>query len=332
MILFSVWNGMAAAAPVSKIDGAAYLPLETLARENGLAYQYDPILKNALLTGPKGIFKTHVGAEFAWDGRRLIRLERKVCLSDGAVMVPESALEYLMPAPTPAPEPAVVSRPIRIVIDAGHGGHDFGAISRGLAEKRVVLEVARGVWQELEKAGFRVRMTRKGDEFIPLEGRVRVAGDDDADFFVSIHANASLSKSLKGFETYYLSEKADDEFLAQNRAGHEPFRSETAKFDLRNNELKAVVWDLKQEDNRRRSVNLAETIGRSVERSVSISNRRFRSAEFFVLKWTDCPAVLVEMGYLTNDEDEKNLKQPSYRRQMAHAIAEGIIQYAGRAR
>jgi N-acetylmuramoyl-L-alanine amidase len=191
------------------------------------------------------------------------------------------------------------SRIRRIVVDAGHGGQDHGATSRyGTREKDLVLDVARRVRDELRSLGLDVIMTRDSDFFVPLEERSQIANGRQADLFVSIHANASQSPSLKGFEIYHVPPWAGND-----------------------------IEDRKDSQARAESVRMAGIVADAVERSVEISNRRIKSARFMVLKQTLCPAVLIEMGYITNREDEKRLNDPLYRQKLARGIVWGLLDY-----
>ncbi len=230
----------------------------------------------------------------------------------------------VIPAAPLMPRPLIQT----IVVDAGHGGKDAGAISlRGLLEKDVTLELARRVRDELSVKGISVIMTRDRDMFVPLSARARVANEKRADLFVSIHANASVSRSLKGFEIYYLNDPSGDKAAAARRA--ENLSGVTKAEAIRESDayLKAVLWDLKDADNRRESLRLAGHIGETAQHSVPIGANRLRAANFYVLKWTECPSVLVELGYVSNRSDENKLRSARYRRKMAAAIAEGILKF-----
>ena len=327
------------------INGASYIPIYSLSSQKGFQYQWDPLLQNAIVRGDRGAIKFHVGSEYILNQGTLIKLKDKVRFFQGIVVAPVSASEYLegLSAPLAYKTPAVsqalygtrrVAAPLgvhriqRIVIDPGHGGRDYGAISpRGTVEKRLVLDIARTVRDELKKEGLEVVMTRNSDIFIPLAQRAHIANKKNADFFVSIHANASESRSLRGFEIYYLSEATDDLALALQRAEDSSLRFETAKWDHPPNGLKTIVWDLKETENRRESIHIAKFVTDAVMESSEVSDHRIRSAQFYVLKWTECPAVLVETGYLTNLEDEHRLNNPSYRRRLALGIVGGLLDY-----
>lgn len=321
----------------TRVDGASYIRANPFSKANRFGFAWDPFLKNAVISGPGGRIKCHLGSEYALLGRRVVRLESKTRIFNDQFLIPLSAAPFLeglsapppaVIAPSAAAVPAMAHRIQRVVVDAGHGGRDYGAISPGgTAEKKIVLDIARAVAKELEKQGIEAILTRKSDVFIPLRRRSEIANKKEADLFVSIHANASRSRSLKGFEVYTLSEATDDAALALERAENASLGFERNFFDRSNTSLKAIVWDLRETENRRASIRAAERIVTSVDRSVAISEKRLRSANFYVLRWAECPAVLVETGYLTQRGDEKKLKSFTYRQDLAKAITGGLMGY-----
>lgn len=301
--------------PTVTVDGISYVPLNSLSDSSGFLYRWDPLLKNAMVSGSKGAIKFHIGSEYILDGGNIVKLDGKVRILNGSVLAPLSVEPYLtglMGEKTFVP----THRIRKIVIDAGHGGQDFGAISPwGVKEKDLTLQIANQIRERLERAGLQVVMTRDADVYVPLSERAYTTNKEKADLFVSVHANASSANSLKGFEVYYLSEAVDDVALAVSR-------SEDAS-----GELQAVLWDLKESENRRQSIRVANAVTAAVQHAVEISNSRIRAAKFYVLKWTDCPSVLVETGYLTNREDEKRLESGTYQEDLAQGVARGILDY-----
>ncbi len=332
-----------AALPVSTVSGIRYLDVERYCLDRGLAYAWDPVAKTASVSAASGVLRFGIDGEYALKDDRLLPLDAKTLWLKGAVMVPASAQAYLESLLPGAPPPATVSRIAappkaslsapaarirKVVIDAGHGGEDTGAISPlGTREKGIALDVARRVRDRLRAQGLEVIMTRDRDVFLPLAMRASIANKSGADLFVSIHANASTSHALRGFEIYYLSEATDDAALAVERAENSSLRFETASTAAPTKDRRAIFWDLKETQNRKESLKIAQGISQAMDRSVPIAANRIRTANFYVLKWTECPAVLVETGYVSNRLDEHRLKRPAYRQSLADAVVEGLLAY-----
>jgi N-acetylmuramoyl-L-alanine amidase len=214
----------------------------------------------------------------------------------------------------------------KVVIDAGHGGKDPGAIGRsGLKEKDVNLDIARRLKDILQDEGIRVILTRDRDTFVSLRQRVDIANHSDADFFVSIHSNANYSSRLKGFEVYYLSKQADNIKRAQIAARDSiaPFRD--MAMDSSSQELKVILWDMIYTENMAESVRLAKDIYSVSADGLNTDSRRLKSASFYVLRNTQMPALLIEVGYISNPYEEKKLGNAYYRQNIAEVLAKAIL-------
>lgn len=213
---------------------------------------------------------------------------------------------------------------VRVLVDAGHGGHDTGAVSpRGILEKQVALDIARRLARELKDRGAEVRMTRDEDHFVTLDDRARMAAEMKADLFVSVHANASPSPDLRGFEIYRLSDTAGLEEVALRRAAKPTEQLERPeRFAEPGESVKAVYWDLVATENRRRAAETASAMKAPLERDGLAPVCRLRTADFRVLKWSESPALLLETGYLTNRDDERKLRSPIYRGRLARTVAD----------
>ena len=224
--------------------------------------------------------------------------------------------------------------PLRlIVLDAGHGGHDPGATGpSGLTEKEVVLDVTRRVARMVEdNLGVKVALTRNADVFVPLRDRTNFANKQRADLFVSIHANAHPRAVSEGVETYFLSSEASDNDARQvaaveNGVVQLESPASRAKGDL----LKSILWDLAQSEFQQESSFMAETVQDSMTRSLNLVNRGVKQAGFYVLGGAAMPAILIEIGFLTNPKEEKKLATPAYRESVARAIYAGLSEYKHR--
>jgi len=219
---------------------------------------------------------------------------------------------------------------INIIIDPGHGGKDTGAVGRNykVKEKDVVLDIAKKLKDELRKMGnFKITLTRTGDNFVSLWKRSDIANNAKADLFISIHANASRYRKVKGFEVFYLSNATDDNARAIAAAENEALSYENNSNHNKPDYLDATVWDMKLSENRIESKELANFICKSASSQLGVRNRGIKSARFNVLKGTRMPAVLVEVGFLSNKDEEWRLRSTEYRKKVATAIAKGILAY-----
>jgi N-acetylmuramoyl-L-alanine amidase len=239
-------------------------------------------------------------------------------------------------APTPGTAVASLPRaPIQgdnrkrtIVVDAGHGGIDPGTHgATGLQEKNVVLAVARELRKSLESTGrYRVQLTRDNDVFIPLRERVNIARAAHGDLFVSLHADSSERRDIRGASVYTLSEDGSDR-EAMKLAEKENMSDVIAGVDLagENNPVASILIDLAQRDTMNRSARFAETVVSSLPVATSVrATTPHRAAGFAVLKAPDIPAVLVELGYLTNSQDESEMATDIWRGRVAQAIRGAI--------
>lgn len=252
----------------------------------------------------------------------------------GAPPPPAAAAE-----PTPAPEPPATNRAgsyslarqlglgvRRIVIDAGHGGHDPGTIGRGgLQEKELVLDVAlrleRLVRQDL---GAEVILTRSTDVFIPLEERTAIANSRGADLFLSIHANSSRNASAGGIETYFLSFAQNSH--AEAVAARENAISPATLKDLQNL-VKAITLNSKIDESRDFAASVQERMVAGVRQEHVVRDRGVHTAPFYVLIGANMPAVLAEIAFVSNPQDEKRLKTPDYREILARSLLSGVKSY-----
>ena len=216
----------------------------------------------------------------------------------------------------------------RIVIDAGHGGHDTGTIGpTGLMEKDLCLDVAlrlgKIIKQRLPSAD--VVFTRSDDTFIPLEERTHIANGARADMFISIHANSSPDSAARGIETYYLNLKGSPE--AMEVAARENATSEQGIHELEDL-VKQIARTEKIDESREFAEDVQESLSKRVQKTVKpMKNRGVRKAPFVVLIGADMPSILTEISFLSNPADERLLKQPEHRQRVAEGIFQGITGY-----
>jgi N-acetylmuramoyl-L-alanine amidase len=245
---------------------------------------------------------------------------------------PRLVLDFTRVLP-PAAGPQQAAVPLRtIVLDAGHGGHDSGAIGPGgLQEKELALDVTRRVARLLEgQLGVKVLLTRDGDTFIPLRDRTSYANRNGADLFVSIHANAHRFAVHEGVEVYFLSSEATDNAARQVAAAEnsvvqleKPSSGRTGRSEI----VRTMLWDLAQAEFQIESSRLAETVLDAMTQALRIPNRGVKQAGFYVLGGAAMPAILVEIGFVTNPREERRLKDSKYRDEIARAIFSGLADY-----
>ena len=212
-----------------------------------------------------------------------------------------------------------------IMIDPGHGGKDPGASgSGGLREKDVNLRFALMLGEMLQRKGFKILYTRTTDVFIPLEERTAMANVQKADLFISIHCNAHRSRKISGFETYYLN-------LASNKDAVRVAARENAVTTKRISDLQFILTDLMLSSKMKESKDLAllvhSGIITGVQKHYTVTDHGVRTAPFYVLMGAKMPAILVELGYLTNPTERKRLDSKTYLSRQARALVEGIVAY-----
>ena len=216
----------------------------------------------------------------------------------------------------------------KIVVDAGHGGHDTGTIGpNGLLEKDLVLDVALRLGKLLEqKLGADVVYTRDDDTFIPLETRTAIANQNQADLFISIHANSSPDPSARGVETYYLNFTRNADALEV--AARENAVSETSVHDLQDLVKKIALKD-KIDESREFAADVQRSLyaGES-SKSPGVKNRGVKKAPFIVLIGANMPSILAEISFVSNPTDARKLRTPEYRQKIAESLYRGVTRYA----
>ena len=219
----------------------------------------------------------------------------------------------------------------RVVLDAGHGGHDEGATGpSGLREKDLVLDVAKLLAGRLRKRGVTVVMTRTSDEFLSLEERTAVANDAHADLFLSIHANASSSRKPQGIETYFASlDATDDDARATAERENSAFGAAAPQFGNAD-PLAAILGDLIESQHLQESSEFAKIAQNRLGDVDRVPSRGVKQAPFVVLMGVQMPASLVEIGFLTNPEDEKFLRRRRQREALADALADAVMAFGKR--
>lgn len=300
-----------------------------------------PKVPSALVSKDKNISKIRIAQHLKNTIRVVVEVEGKQRLSMKQVVpekktaLPQLPKELLKPekiarvskAPAEVAPPLVVAdpeekKPLRIVIDPGHGGDDPGAIGkRGLKEKDITLAVSKRMKALIEKRipGTRVFMTRDHDKTLTLPSRTDFANRMQADLFISVHVNASLNRETQGIETYYLN-------ITHDRYALRLAARENAMSESETSNLEYILADLAMKSSVSDSVRLGRVVqdslcGSLLEQWDDIKNLGLKQAMFYVLMGAKMPAILVETSFISNKTDEKRLKDDAYQ----HAVAEGIV-------
>jgi N-acetylmuramoyl-L-alanine amidase len=217
-----------------------------------------------------------------------------------------------------------------IVIDAGHGGADPGAIgASGTYEKNITLAMAQELKEALDKKGvYKVYLTRNRDIFIPLRERVKISRGHDADLFISIHADSAQNKKAAGLSVYTLSETASDkEAAALAEKENKADIVAGMNFAEHSKEVSDILLNLAQRETNNSSAEFATYLSNQMSQIVKTVSNTHRFAGFAVLKAPDVPSVLMELGYLSNATEERQLKQKAYRAKLAAAAVKAVDKY-----
>jgi N-acetylmuramoyl-L-alanine amidase len=213
--------------------------------------------------------------------------------------------------------------PPPIVIDPGHGGGDTGAVSSGgLSEKYLSLDIARRLARELTSRGHTVRLTRNGDEARALSDRTALANRLEARIFVSLHANASTVSYVRGAETYYMS--LDDSSTDEQAAATAELENRANRGARPRSPLDLILWDLAQAEVLNESADLALAVQARLNARLGLNDRGVKQAPFVVLTGATMPAILVEVGFLSNPSEGRQLATAEHQQRLAEALALGI--------
>jgi len=239
--------------------------------------------------------------------------------------------EAIASAPVPTPKPTVPgSQTYVIMIDPGHGGVDPGAISRkGTHEKDITLEYAKALAASLNRLPqYKAQLTRKDDRYLRLRERIAIARQQKANLFISLHADSAPNRRARGLSVYTLSETASDKEAAM-LARRENKSDIISGMDLsdKSSDVANILIDLAQRETKNKSSLLAEIIIKELDSRVYLVKNSHRFAGFAVLKAPDIPSVLVELGFLSNRDDEKLLRSAPYREKLVKSMAQAVRRY-----
>lgn len=315
------------------IDGGRYVSSLDLLAALGLEGEWRP--REGALDARVGrmALQLRAGSRSMKYGDRTLRLPRAPVRVGDGLLVPEEFIGPLRAAfienePSTAEQLPAGTALRTVIVDPGHGGDDLGAESPGgLLEKDVALAVGRKLAQKLRaRLGCRVILTRESDRAISLPERSATATREEGDLFISLHANAAPSPAARGFETFILSDTATDAEAGRLAAlenaagpgGGDPFAS---------NFLQETLQGLMQAEAMEESARLASLIQARIGGVLESKNRGVKQAPFWVLAGVEMPAVLVELGFMTNGAEARRLGDPRVQDRVADALAEAVVAF-----
>ena len=275
--------------------------------------------------------------EFGEDNKDLakvpvVKFEEKSIVDDSYTIVDDTAtLAEISPAKTTAKKKTSKRKRI-IVIDAGHGGEDPGAVGpNGTKEKDINLSIAYELKKNFDTDNdYEVILTRKDDTFIPLVERTNIANEQNADLFVSIHCNANFNRSVSGFEVYFLSEKATDSQSAATATLENSVLEFEGKPTKKRAVLQEMLWSMMVNEHINDSSELCGFIASETPGRLKIPNRGVKQANLYVLRGSQMPSVLVESAFISNYSEESKLNSKKFQTSVSDSIYEGIKKYYAR--
>jgi N-acetylmuramoyl-L-alanine amidase len=273
-----------------------------------------PVKLDSLVLGPSGTF----GDRLVFD------LHSKMSTAREIAHVASS------PAPKPVKSP---SRDLVIVVDAGHGGKDPGCISaKGAYEKKVALAIAHNLAKRINKEkGYKARLVRTEDIFVPLRKRVDIAHQYDADMFISVHADAAPNRRARGASVFALSSSGATSAMARWMAKRENDADLVGTNSLplqgKDSDLANVILDMSMSTTIASSLDLGHSVLSSLGTVAKIHQKQVQQAGFAVLKSPDIPSILVETGFMSNAQDSKRLLNPRHQQVVADRIFDGVHNY-----
>lgn len=301
--------------------------LKDLCVRYGLNCSLDSDSQVITINGQDVQAKAMAGSDIVMIDNDKLNLSSPVRIEHGIIYVPpDFRTKVVMPM---AKKSSSSKKSFTIMLDAGHGGQDPGGIGYfGTKEKMIVLDIVKRLKANLEERGMNVITTRSSDDFISLERRAELANQKHINLFVSIHANISRSRKTKGIEVYYLKELDAVERKEAMDPGKYQAMFKGYKMKQGDSRLKKTLIAMMSDYKNSESDRLSGYLVREVSSAAEIRNRGDKQAGFYVLKYTLVPSVLIEVGFLSNKTEEKNLQLGEYRQKIADGITDSLVRYA----
>ncbi len=336
------WCHMLAAVFLVALAGCATSPrgghradsgttLEDLCGKYAMDCVWDGVVQTVTMRYHGQKVQALVGSNIVMIGETRLALSAPIERRRGAVVVPaDFETLVFMTERVPASEKPAVGRTLtRVIIDAGHGGKDAGATGfYGIREKDIDLDLARRVAANFREAGVEAVLTRDKDEFISLDRRSELATRPDADFYLSIHANANRNHRARGLEVYYSGILNKEDRVDLRRCDNE--KKICLLFNMRRDSeaLNRMVLGMLYTNKMKMSPVMADAVSRGMALDLGQPSRGSKTARYFVLRNTLIPAILVEVGFISNPREAKLLKDAAYRQKIADAITRSLMRYA----
>ena len=328
--------GILAALVIAAAGCANYISTSELASRLEGRVEEQAGAQRATVVGAGHEIRVESGTSVVFIDGRAVILHQPARLAKGSLEVSDEIFRFIPPTtarrpvtpPVPTPPSPAKYRVNRIVIDPGHGGENFGADYAGVREKTVNLDIALKIAEELRKQGMQVTLTRADDTSVPLDERSEIANAAQADLFVSIHSNAARNHAASGVEIYYLGESTSGSLVDDvTRAEQLNTKNLLMPRSADEADIPSPVSPSQLGQWRRQSYELARYIHDAMVTRLAAESRGVKPQRYLVLKSTCSPAVLVEVGFLSNFTDRSHLADPGYRTRVAMAIAGGILSY-----
>ena len=327
-------TGCSTVRPVPIFVGHSPVLLKDICKKNNVKWKWDSVSQIINLNYQGSVADLLVGSDVVMIGKEKIILSEPIDVVRSVIVVPvdfeRRVVGNLIDKHPGSYEPLSLRYKIRqVVIDSGHGGRDSGAVGySGLLEKDVVLDIAKRIKKILVKKSIKVIMTRSSDKFISLKKRTEIACKTKADWFISVHANSSTDSRASGVEVFDLKDMNRFQKNEEARQHNHNLHYKILNMDRADNDLQKIVSDMYYVKKQVESSKLAEKVSKNLSESLKTRCRGEKSSGFFVLRNTLIPAILVEVGFLSNPREERFLKTRKYRQKIAASIAASIMDYS----
>ncbi len=332
-VVLLCFSGCSSMPPLTSIDTHQELLLKDVCLKNNVKWHWDSSAYVVTLSFYDIEARALIDSDVVVINDQRIQLSHPIRMSNSAILVPidfeRKVVRFLKKnAQVEKTTNFVTSKVRAIMIDAGHGGKDPGALgSHGLDEKEVVLDIALRLRRILANKDIKVIMTREDDRFLTLQERTELASRLGVDLFISIHANTSPAKSASGVEVFALRELESVEKQQEQRQLNGEIMFKDLQMKKNHQELNEMLNDMLYTYKQGASESLGEQASKTTAQFARTKNRGLKRSGFFVLKNTLIPAVLIEVGFLSHPKEGALLNSKVHRQKIAFGIARSVLNY-----